>query len=153
MSLKDWRAVFHGLNHEEEYFPMVARTDVQAFFALPPNPIRPKASGVNLPQTFTSPARPTEHEDYVLDVQNRGFEDLYDDSEDEDESKMDYDAPLEDSSRRTSISDSESDITRLGGTVGAVFESPASSPKTRSPEDGLSQPVRNVCLLQHFYMQ
>ena len=20
MSLKDWRAVFHGLNHEEEYF-------------------------------------------------------------------------------------------------------------------------------------
>jgi hypothetical protein len=41
--LKDQKAVFLSLNHKEEYFPIVAWINNQAFFALPPEAINPKA--------------------------------------------------------------------------------------------------------------
>jgi hypothetical protein len=55
--LKDSTAVFQGLSHEEEYFPMVARTDSQAFFALPPKALRPSAPVINLPDRSSEPER------------------------------------------------------------------------------------------------
>lgn len=37
------RAVFTGLDHNEQYFPMVARSDHSSFFATPPFPVAPLA--------------------------------------------------------------------------------------------------------------
>ncbi|KAJ9495511.1 hypothetical protein H2202_009051 [Exophiala xenobiotica] len=36
-----FEAVFHGLDHQEHYFPMVSRFDEKAFFGRPPAPVRP----------------------------------------------------------------------------------------------------------------
>jgi len=41
--LKDIMVVFEGLDHDEEYFPMVSAADNQAFYSLPPPPVRPAA--------------------------------------------------------------------------------------------------------------
>lgn len=55
---------FHQLNHREEYFPMVARTEAWAFFGLSPKAMRPSPPVANNPETITScstfdlPARP-----------------------------------------------------------------------------------------------
>jgi hypothetical protein len=50
VSQKDCNAIFSNLSHDEEYFPMVARTEPEAFFGTPPPPppkeIRPKAPEV-----------------------------------------------------------------------------------------------------------
>jgi hypothetical protein len=35
VSQKDCNTIFSGLSHEEEYFPMVARTEPEAFFGIP----------------------------------------------------------------------------------------------------------------------
>ncbi|CZR65305.1 uncharacterized protein PAC_15205 [Phialocephala subalpina] len=154
VSLKDRRAVFHGLSYAEEYFPMVARTDTPAFFALPPNALRPKAPGIDLSgrpapiQECASPALLAMHEDYDRDGQNGGFENLYDDSN-SDEGNMNYDTPLEDSSRRGSVSDGGSDMSRLNGTVGSKSESPASLPHAQSQEDSISQPDDGESQSQH----
>ena len=51
--LKDSKVTFKNLNHEDEYFPMVAKLSVEAFFGLPPNPIRPKE-----PRAITPEAHP-----------------------------------------------------------------------------------------------
>ncbi|KAE9373626.1 hypothetical protein N431DRAFT_338191 [Stipitochalara longipes BDJ] len=40
---KDLKATFMGLDHRQEYFPMIAREDPQAFFGLAPRSLRPRA--------------------------------------------------------------------------------------------------------------
>jgi hypothetical protein len=42
VSRKHFKAIFEGLDPEEHYFPMVSRTDPQAFFGHPPQSVRPK---------------------------------------------------------------------------------------------------------------
>jgi hypothetical protein len=149
VSLKDSRAVFHGLDHEEKYFPMVARTDSQAFFAPPANAVCPKAPDMDLPNrvpfvpTFAFTARSENREGCVRSSQNGGIENLYDDS-DEGESIGYYDFPNE-----GSMSHSGSDITSLGEAISSRSESRASSPNTLIQED-LVQPVSIVSLREHF---
>lgn len=43
VSHQESRTIFYGLNHEEEYFPMVSRPLPLAFFGLPPPALRPRA--------------------------------------------------------------------------------------------------------------
>ncbi len=52
MSQRDSRTTFHDLDLSEEYFPMVARMNSQAFFGLPPPGLRPKGREET---TFTEP--------------------------------------------------------------------------------------------------
>lgn len=95
--LREGRVVFVGLNHEEEYFPMVARTDTQALFALPPKAMRPKPPDVFLPDRAVltqGPARLANVNDFDHDDQNGGFESSCDGS-DEDSSSMDLGEPLD----------------------------------------------------------
>lgn len=57
--------VFHHLDHEEKYFPMVVRIDARAFFGLPPKALRPNPPAAISRGTatgctpFTLPTRPT----------------------------------------------------------------------------------------------
>ena len=53
VSRKDSSVTFHHLDHKEEYFPMVARTDARAFFGLPPKALRPRPPADNNPETVT----------------------------------------------------------------------------------------------------
>jgi hypothetical protein len=142
VSLKDSRAVFDGLDHQEKYFPMVARTDSQAFFAPPPNAVCPKAPDMDLPDRlpstpiFTFTAQSESYEDGVCNSQNGGFANVYDDS-DEGESIWYNDFPKE-----GSMSNSGSDITRFGEAICSRSGSCVSSPNTLIQEDLVSQPVR-----------
>jgi hypothetical protein len=43
-----------GLDVQEEYFPMVSRTDAQTFFGLPPKSLRPKAPDTVIPTRSVS---------------------------------------------------------------------------------------------------
>jgi hypothetical protein len=49
VSQKGFKAVFKGLDPQEEYFPMVSRTDAKAFFGLPPKSLRPNAPDATMP--------------------------------------------------------------------------------------------------------
>jgi hypothetical protein len=49
VSQKDFKALFKELDPQEEYFPMVSRTDANAFFGLPPKSVRPNAPDVTIP--------------------------------------------------------------------------------------------------------
>ncbi|PMD41316.1 hypothetical protein L207DRAFT_323111 [Hyaloscypha variabilis F] len=40
---KDLKATFVGLDHQQEYFPMISREDPQAFFGLAPKSLQPRA--------------------------------------------------------------------------------------------------------------
>jgi hypothetical protein len=40
---RDLKATFAGLDHQEEYFPMISREDPQAFFGQAPESIQPRA--------------------------------------------------------------------------------------------------------------
>ena len=51
VSRKASSVTFHQLDHREEYFPMVARTDARAFFGLPPKALRPSPPTSNNPET------------------------------------------------------------------------------------------------------
>jgi hypothetical protein len=46
--LSDCKTVFTGLDREEDYFPMVARTGAKTFFGVPPPPVKPRWYTVNL---------------------------------------------------------------------------------------------------------
>ncbi len=43
-----FEAVFRGLDHREDYFPMVSRFEDKAFFGRPPAPVRPTESDIVL---------------------------------------------------------------------------------------------------------
>jgi hypothetical protein len=54
---KDGNALFEHLDHTEVYFPMISRTDPQAFFCAPPQAVRPKSDVI--PRLFkTAHAQP-----------------------------------------------------------------------------------------------
>ena len=141
VSLKDSKAVFHGLDHEEKYFPMVARTDSQAFFARPANAVCPKAPDVDLPNkvpsmpTFAFTTRSVNRGVCVRNSENGSFENIYNDLG-KGESIRYYGFPNQDS-----MSYSRSGITGLGEDISSRFESRASSPDTLIQEDVVGQPV------------
>jgi hypothetical protein len=141
--LKDRRAVFLGLDHEEEYFPMLARTDSQAFFALPPEAISPRAPKL-APLDRVPAQNPTSHlnYDYGHDVHDGGLASFYD-SSDEDESDMGSDEPLDDVSERASIH------ARVSRTLWPRTDHPACSPTVQSHRNRVTSPVRNFYLLLH----
>ena len=60
VSQKDFMVTFRELKLDEEYFPMIARTESRAFFGLPPNQIRPNARETKRsePQTPKTPISP-----------------------------------------------------------------------------------------------
>lgn len=45
----DGKALFYDLDPTNEYFPMVARSDPQSFFGVPPNAVRPLSHSFQLP--------------------------------------------------------------------------------------------------------
>lgn len=49
LSQREFKATFVGLNSEEYYFPMIARTTPDAFFGLPPDSVRPQGMVTNSP--------------------------------------------------------------------------------------------------------
>lgn len=91
--LKDGEATFHSLDYEDEYFPMVARTDSQAFFAQPPKPLHPDAPVIDLPDRSSRTRTPMssvpavkadQSADLSAPIQDWAFDDLYDVSDDDD---------------------------------------------------------------------
>jgi hypothetical protein len=128
VSLKDSEATFQGLSHEEDYFPMVARTDSQAFFALPPKSIRPDALVIDLPDRSSSARtfKADEDDDRSAPVEGGAFDDLYDITDDE--SDMDYSPSLHDSCRT-------SDSTPDSRSEGSSFEFISSSLKPQVKDD------------------
>jgi hypothetical protein len=82
--LKDQRAIFHDLHYDKEYFPMVARADIQALFALPPKAISPEAPTV-CPRGIHVPIRTEHHVENYVHGHTVGLDNLYDSSEEEDE--------------------------------------------------------------------
>ena len=141
VSLKESRAVFSGLNHEEEYFPMVSRTDIQAFFALPPKPLRPNAPVANLsdrssliktPMSSIPTIKPDENTGRRAPLQDGAFDGLYDMSDEENE--LGY-GTTHGRSRRSSWSVLGSNSAAGSRSEDSRFESPSSSPKSHDYED------------------
>jgi hypothetical protein len=107
---------------------MVARTDSQAFFALPPKSICPDAPVIDLPDR-SSRARTfkaDEDDDRSAPVQGGAFDDLYDMTDEEND--IDYSPSLNDSCR---TSDSAPDST----SEGSSFEFISSSLKPQVEDD------------------
>jgi hypothetical protein len=91
VSLRTSEATFYNLSHEEEYFPMVARTDPQAFFAQTPKPLRPNAPVSHLPERSSRTTTPIssvpavkadKKTDRSATTASGAFDDLYDVSDD-----------------------------------------------------------------------
>ena len=69
---RDAKAFFSELNHEEAYFPMIARLGSGTFFGIPPAPIAPPKPTVN--QGTDSASQPlTEQQDIFADELSRGL--------------------------------------------------------------------------------
>ena len=116
---------------------MVARVDTHAFFALPPEPTRPKAPGVLARPGDGAPAQcptfPTRSENDMKDnSQGTGFEHSFD-SSDEGESGLEF-------SGKSPTLGNGSDHTLLSRALRSGCESPTSS-LPKSP----SLLVRKVC--------
>jgi hypothetical protein len=137
VSLKTFKATFIGLDHEEEYFPMISRCEPQAFFGLAPAPVRPTAL-VRAPPTSPIHIRrssPVErvlpaYQQYVRNTLNGGHEDLYDASSNVGNEFMDVNTPHLSPSTQTIVTESESSPDRRGGNVESRTASP---PQVRRP--------------------
>ena len=141
--LKDRKAVFLGLDHKEEYFPMVARIDSQAFFAMPPAAISPR--GPRLALTDRVPTNnliaPLNHSSYDNTVDDEGFEGF--DGSSGDESDADSDEPVERRSERGSTGTGKGEVRRVNRTLWPRTDRLAWLPLTRSDRDRASPPVRD----------
>jgi hypothetical protein len=80
LSQKDSRATFRNLDSHEEYFPMMASINPQAFFGLPPKSLRPKALEKSLhsnardrPSLISHAHRHAYVEDYYSDDSSYGI--------------------------------------------------------------------------------
>lgn len=84
--LKDATVTFQELNLEEEYFPMVSAAGSQAFYALPPPPIRPSLSPIRglsssaVLSPFPSPSATPEKRENSTEID---YGDLYGNSDDD----------------------------------------------------------------------
>ncbi len=150
VSQKTFKATFTGLNHKEEYFPMISRSEPQAFFGLAPAAVRPTVL-VRAPPTRpihirrSSPAKnalPT-YQQYVRDTLNGGHENLYDASSNGGREFMDVDTPRPSPSTQTLVTESESDIDGRGDNVQSRSASPANPPQVRRRPVTIPVRVRN----------
>jgi hypothetical protein len=107
VSRSDSRAIFSGLDHREEYFPMIARIENKSFFGIPPAPVAPKAATENKAASLapminpvTNPASqpPPEVQVVVADDVSLGL--FAGDTEDEDE---DEDTAVQTPARNTPV--------------------------------------------------
>jgi hypothetical protein len=147
VSQKTFKATFTALNHKEEYFPMISRSEPQAFFGLAPAPVRPTALARAPPTSSihiqkSSPAKnalPT----YVRDTLNRGREDFYDASSNGGREFMDVVEPHPGPSTQTLVTGSESDPDGRGDNVLSRTASPANPPQVRRRPMTIRVQVRN----------
>ncbi|CZR65095.1 uncharacterized protein PAC_14995 [Phialocephala subalpina] len=93
---RDHKATFAGLDAEEEYFPMISRTEFQSFFGLAPSAVRPLAPlAVASPTTMhVGPFSPARHAARSPLLGNDGIQDDGDSSSDEDPPEFDHEDRL-----------------------------------------------------------
>jgi hypothetical protein len=148
VSQKDCNAIFSNLSHDEEYFPMVARTEPEAFFGISPKEIRPKAPEV-IRSVITSGASNLGMLARALAaVRHRGpqrqisSENLGGgDTSNSDDDDLSGDSPTKRPSRQSSLSCFESSPTQSSST------SPATSPP-QSSRPAQSRPAQEIAQLK-----
>jgi hypothetical protein len=149
---KDSRAVFQNLSDTETYFPLVSRTDDQAFYGVPPCALRPKAPEAELliPSRAFAPtlrARPapcepsnTKHDSHVPASFNEDYGNIYD-AESDDENVMDPDSSVEHQSSQSSVSDADSDTIRVDSRIGSEPKSSTAHTSAKKNQSASKRPV------------
>lgn len=146
---KAFKATFTGLKHKEKYFPMISRSEPQAFFGLAPAAVRPtglvRAPPASPTHIRTSPAEnalPT-NQQHLRDTLNGGNEGLYDASSNGGREFMDVDMPHPSPSTHTLVIESESDPDGRDDIVQSRSASPVNPPQMRRRPVTIRVRVRN----------
>ena len=134
MLLKDSSAIFSGLSHDEEYFPLISSIAPQSFFGFPPTPLRPAASRKNS-QAVPDTAVPTSVSDSGKGkkVEKGPSGDLSDFSEDDDDSETSSDGAGTDVSQSNTSRQSSGTSTSNGSRASSP-ESEGSSTDSQVPQ-------------------
>ena len=160
VSQKEFKATFTRLNHEEDYFPMVSRTDPQAFYGLPPKGLRPKAPHVTPSSRSAIAHRPVFNTDSrkakgISDDDDSHWnggrhENIYDASS-SDEADMSNDPPARCPSTQSSLSDNDRSSDRIGNT-----RSTSSTAIITCSQKAISKEAHQlhvIFVILHFYTQ
>lgn len=140
--LKDRKAAFLGLDHREEYFPMVARLDTQAFFALPPEAISPRAPNPVPKVPTNNITSPINCSDHGSEINDEGLANFGGISSDE---ATDSEEPAEDHSETDSTATGSRQEARPNRTLWPTADRLAWLPLARSSRGQDNSLVRAIC--------
>jgi hypothetical protein len=146
VSQKDCNAIFSNLSHDEMYFPMVARTEPEAFFGIPPKEVRPKApevvrsaiaSGVSNLEILARASTAESHREPQRQISSESWGGG--DTSNSDDDDLNGDPPTKRPSSQSSLSSFGSNPTQGSSTSPATSSPQSSRPAQSRPAQEIAQ--------------